>query len=64
MSKKSKRHYRDTSKVSGGIAAATVIAQKGGEFDPDYSDVIKDLKRIGLLAVVFLAILIALSFVL
>jgi hypothetical protein len=64
MSKKSKRHFRDTSKIASGNVTATVIAQKGGEFDPDYSDVVKDLKRIGILALVFFAILIALSFVL
>jgi hypothetical protein len=33
------------------------------EFNPDYSYVIKDLKRIGLLAGVFFVILIALSFI-
>lgn len=33
-------------------------------FNPDYSYVIKDLKRIGLLAGTFFAILIALSFIL
>jgi hypothetical protein len=33
-------------------------------FNPDYSDVIKDLKRIGILASVFFVILIGLSFVL
>lgn len=36
----------------------------GGEFNPDYSDVIKDLKRIGVLAGTFFIILIALSFIL
>jgi hypothetical protein len=34
------------------------------EFNPDYSYVISDLKRIGLLAGVFFVILIALSFIL
>lgn len=33
------------------------------EFNPDYSYVIKDLKRIGLLAGTFFIILIALSFI-
>jgi hypothetical protein len=34
------------------------------EFNPDYTYVIKDLKRIGTLAGIFFAILIALSFIL
>ncbi len=34
------------------------------EFNPDYTEIKNDLKRIGLLAGMFLAILIALSFVL
>jgi len=34
----------------------------GAEFNPDYSYVVKDLKRIGILAGSFFAILIALSF--
>jgi len=34
------------------------------EFDPDYSYIIRDLKRIGALAGTFLVILVALSFVL
>lgn len=34
------------------------------EFDPDYSYVIKDLKRIGALAGTFLVILVALAFIL
>ena len=33
------------------------------EFNPDYSYVVKDLKRIGMLAGTFLAILIILSFI-
>ena len=32
------------------------------EFNPDYSDVKKDLKRIGILAGSFIALLVALSF--
>jgi hypothetical protein len=33
------------------------------EFNPDYSQTIKDLKRIGLLAGIFFSVLIALSFI-
>jgi hypothetical protein len=34
------------------------------EFNPDYTEIKSDLKRIGLLAGMFLAILVALSFIL
>ena len=47
------------------IAAARPIGSpSGGEFKPDYAYVIKDLKRIGILVVSFVAILVVLSFVL
>ena len=57
MAKKSKRHVR-REKLS--------IASSRGEreFNPDYSNVIKDLRRIGILAGGFFVILIALSFIL
>lgn len=44
----------------------TSTASRGGDkgFNPDYSYVIKDLKRIGLLAGIFFAVLIVLSFIL
>lgn len=35
-----------------------------GTFDPDYSYVIENLKKIGILAVCFIAVLIVLSFIL
>ena len=38
--------------------------RRGGEFDPDYTHVVSDLKRIGVLAGVFITLLIVLSFVL
>lgn len=66
MSKKYKRHVR---KVSGGKKVDSVISesQSAGRtvergFNPDYSYVFKDLKRIGMLAGSFFIILIALSF--
>ena len=62
MSKKSKKNYRDTSRLS--VNAASAISQKSDEFNPDYSYVIKDLKRIGILAGTFFVILVVLSFVL
>jgi len=62
MSKKSKRSYRHVEGLKKNTGTAT--SMKGDDFDPDYSDVVKDLKRIGILAGTFIAILVALSFVL
>ena len=65
MSKKNRKKLRSIE-----IAArnnpipANSLAQHNSEFNPDYSYVIKDLKRIGSLAVFFLVILVALSFIL
>lgn len=50
---------------STGSKSASTFAglQRGAtEFNPDYTNVKKDLKRIGILALGFFAILIALSF--
>lgn len=58
MGKKSKKKFRNLKTKSVKATART------DEFDPDYSYVIKDLKRIGILAGVFFALLIGLSFVL
>ncbi|MCX8062661.1 MAG: hypothetical protein N3D16_08765 [Anaerolineales bacterium] len=73
MSKKTKRSTRNSAaRPSEPISAATIIqsaqsspvstrsSEKG--FNPDYSDVIKDLKRIGTLAGTFFVIMIILSF--
>jgi hypothetical protein len=38
------------------------VRNSGPEFNPDYSTTIKDLKRIGLLAGTFFAVLIVISF--
>jgi|SaaInlV_200m_DNA_3_1039701.scaffolds.fasta_scaffold00694_6 hypothetical protein len=43
---------------------AAHLARTAEEFNPDYTEIKNDLKRIGLLAGMFLAILIALSFIL
>lgn len=61
MSKKSKKNYRSTGQIK---AKSSASVQNNAEFDPDYTDVVKDLKRIGTLAVTFFVILIALSFIL
>ncbi|MBT3313072.1 MAG: hypothetical protein HN390_00525 [Anaerolineae bacterium] len=47
-----------------GKAKPSHRARTAEEFNPDYTEIKNDLKRIGLLAGMFLAILIALSFVL
>lgn len=56
MAKKSKGKYTPLIKNQAGLAG------KADEFHPDYSDVIKDLKRIGMLAGIFFAALLGLSF--
>ncbi len=62
MSKKSKRQSRKRSSVQ--TEKSTIATRKTSEldFNPDYSQTIKDLKRIGVLAGTFFAILVALSF--
>lgn len=40
------------------------VSQKTNDFAPDYSYVIKDLKRIGILAGTFITLLVLLSFIL
>jgi len=60
MAKKNKTKYRQTGSAQHPNAAAEI---RTAEFNPDYSDVIKDLKRIGILAVIFFIVLIVLSFV-
>jgi len=49
---KNKKNYKRSRKV-----------KTESEFNPDYSDVIKDLRRIGLLAGIFFIILVGLSFI-
>jgi len=70
MAKKQKRQVRTTTVASGPV---TVVDNKPArrnpvsstfEFNPDYTPVVKDLKRIGILAGSFLVILVALSFIL
>jgi len=66
MARKNKRQYRRIAPA----AAPSVESSLGSsrfsdrEFNPDYSYVIKDLKRIGILAGSFFVILIILSFIL
>jgi hypothetical protein len=54
MSRKNRRQLNKT--------AAFMQAPRATEFNPDYAHVKRDLRRIGLLAVSFVLILVALSF--
>lgn len=73
MSKKTKKQVRKgnattiqsvepTPGVTVTAAPASAVRATDKEFNPDYSPVIKDLKRIGALAGTFILILVALSF--
>lgn len=66
MSKKNRKKYRN--KIEAAARNSTMVVnptgQRTSEFNPDYAYVIKDLKRIGTLALFFLTILVVLSFIL
>jgi len=68
MSKKNKRQTRrsPSSVVSSTATPAVESTTRSSDrdFNPDYSYVVKDLRRIGILAGTFFAILVALSFIL
>ncbi len=66
MSKKNKRQFRP---VAGGAAspdtataASSMASNAAPSFNPNYAPVIKDLRRIGVLAGVFVSLLVILSF--
>jgi hypothetical protein len=65
-----KKHSRKVSNASAQVSAvveASPTARRrltSTEFNPDYSDIVHDLKRIGVLAASFFVVLIALSFIL
>lgn len=58
MAKKNKKNYTSILRSQSPATKST----KTEEFNPDYTDVIRDLKRIGILAGVFFAVLVGLSF--
>lgn len=68
MSKKTKRQVRKSTSAVTPVSSPGVTVSTNGsrayerEFSPDYSPVIKDLKRIGTLAGSFFVLLIVLSF--
>lgn len=62
MAKKTRRtQRRETTKQNSVTSAAVSGIRRSTEFNPDYSDTIKDLKRIGTLAGTFVTILVILS---
>jgi hypothetical protein len=66
MSKRNKRQSRKTPAASPASFSSAVEFSSAksfdSEFNPDYSQTIKDLKRIGILAGTFFAILVGLAF--
>lgn len=66
MSRKKSRQTRKsrTQEASQTTGIAKAKRRSEQEFEPDYSYVIKDLKRIGALAGTFIVILVALAFIL
>ena len=60
MSKSKKRQSR-RQKSTGSTNLENAKAVKNDDFNPDYSYVIKDLKRIGILAGTFITILVILA---
>lgn len=70
MSKKVKRQSRKVAPATVNTTSTPAVLEvprstvrSEREFNPDYSYVIKDLKRIGILASIFIAILVILSFI-
>ncbi len=74
MSKKSKRSTSQrrvpspspasTQPMTSAVGKPVVVRSTAQEFNPDYSYVIADLKRIGILAASFITVLVVLSFIL
>lgn len=68
MSKKKRRKKPNLPEVTlrrygpGGSSEGRARVERDDEFNPDYSDIIKDLKRIAVLASSLIALLLVLSF--
>jgi hypothetical protein len=64
MARRSNRQYRKASRSRlEQVGSSTIIGRKSPEFEPDYSYVIRDLRRIALNAGICLAILLILTFI-
>ena len=64
MSKKRRKKFNISAEQSAAPVKAAKTKRKSAAFDPDYTHVIKDLKRIGILAGSFIVLLVILSFIL
>ncbi len=65
MAKKQNRKVsKSTSELSATVEKSATSRRRliSNEFNPDYSEIVSDLKRIGTLAVSFFVILVVLSF--
>ncbi len=62
MSRKSRKQSRMNREAAASGTSRVTTSRTDDSFNPDYSYVIRDLKRIGTLAASFLAILVVLSF--
>jgi len=62
MSKKSQRKVSDPSSRVERTSAGTPRPSLSAEFNPDYSEIIRDLKNTGILAGAFIGILVIISF--
>jgi hypothetical protein len=65
MSRKNKRQNRagqNPTAAPGTTTSSSIMGHSKSTFNPDYSYVAKDLRRIGLLAGSFITILVVLSF--
>ena len=62
MSRKHRRASSGTGHTGVVSPASTTIRASGtSEFNPDYSYVVKDLRKIGILAITFITVLVVLS---
>lgn len=62
MAKKKARQISRETSTPATITPGLSPVSRGPVFNPDYSPVIRDLKRIGILAGTFVVVLVALSF--
>jgi hypothetical protein len=58
------RQSREAANITAESSEGAASRRKSQEFNPDYSYVKKDLRRIGILASFFLGVLVILSFIL
>jgi hypothetical protein len=62
MARTQKRSVTSTA-TAGSVAGNGKKNISSQEFNPDYTSIIKDLKKIGIMAVSFISILVVLSFI-